>query len=136
MPARKAPLRSSGPPERRTRVKPKNAKRAKENHERAYGPEERVEWIRTLHCANCDMPAVFWDRKIVSAHIKNAGMSRKADARFTIPLCETRFRDGCHDIQHGPNGGWHRLPRLDTPEKREAAAARTEKLWQAYQGTT
>ncbi len=126
---RRAPLRSSGPPERRTRVKSVNRKRKAANTKRAYGPASRRAWVKTQPCANCDYGPSPWV-EIANAHIKNGGMSRKADARFNIPLCETVEGLGCHQVQH--RVGWSALPRLDTPEKREAAAARTEAAWQAH----
>ncbi len=130
---RRAPLRSSGPPERRTEMPRVNRKRKAANHARAYGDGERIEWVKLRPCANCSQIANGSSRRVVNAHIKSGGIGRKADARFNIPLCEMDRGDGCHQIQHGPFGGWSRLPRLDTPEKREAAAAKTEAAWLLHQ---
>ncbi len=134
---RKARLQSSGPPERRTRVKSVNRKRKAANMKRAYGPVERREWVKRQACANCHTTrgiAYGTEVEIVSAHIVTGGMSRKSEADKTVPLCERKDGRGCHQIQHGLNGGWSALLRLDTPEKREAAAATTEAAWQAHQG--
>ena len=128
---RKTELKRGGAIPRTTRIKGANRKRKAANLERAHGPAERRAWMSTLPCANCGIVGYS-----EGAHIKNGGMSRKADARFTIPLCTSRYYIGwivgCHPNQHGVNGGWHLLGQLDTPEKREAAAARTEQLWLAH----
>ena len=131
--SRSAPLRSREPA-RGKPMKKVNRKRKAANLERAHGPAERREWIKTLPCANCGIVGYS-----EGAHIRNGGMSRKADARFTIALCASRVAliggvnfpiSGCHYAQH--RYGWTYLATLDTPEKREAAAARTEQLWLAH----
>ena len=128
--SRSAPLRSREPA-RGKPIKKVNRKRKAANLERAHGPAERREWIKTLPCANCGIVGYS-----EGAHIKNGGMSKKADARFVIPLCGIYIVArkgcviGCHHLQHG--FGWGVLTALDTPEKREAAAARTEELWQSH----
>ncbi len=129
---RKAPLRSSGPPERRTRVKPRNAARAAESFERAYHSDERIKFINAMPCSQCGVyprPGA-WHRVIVNAHTKTGGTSRKADYPTIVPLCSTINRDGCHDIQH--QHGWARLSNLSTTEKREAMARKVQRLWSAH----
>ncbi len=126
---RKAPLRSSGPPERRTEMPRVNRKRKAKNTLRAFGPVERRKWMKTQLCVGCGRVQGFFTN-IVSAHIETGGTGRKSDARLTIALCETITKTGCHDAQH--LWGWSCIKKLDTPEKREAAAARTEAAWQAH----
>jgi hypothetical protein len=124
LPPRKTPLRSTTRPARRTRVKPVNRKRKAANLERAHGPVTRREWIKTLACSNCG--AVGYS---VGAHIKNGGAGRKADARFTIPLCHSRDGiEGCHELQH--RVGWSALARLAPAKFREISAATIEEIWQ------
>ncbi len=130
---RRAPLRSSGPPERRTRVKPVNRKRKAANVKRAYGPVERREWMKRQSCFACGLTRgiVFGTEvEIVSAHIVTGGTGRKADAHLTVPLCEREDGHGCHQLQH--QFGWGYLTHLNTKAKREAAAATTEAAWQAH----
>ncbi len=127
---RKARLQSSGPLPKR------NAKRHVKNHTRAFGSVQRLEFVQSLPCANCGaMDSFSFGIRIANAHIVTGGTSQRADADQIIPLCETITGDGCHDLQHGICGGWSQLRNLDTPEKREAAAARTEKLWLAHVAT-
>ena len=47
------------------------------------------------------------------------------------PTTTTIYATGCHDIQH--RHGWSNLTKLSAQEQREAAAAATERAWQAYQ---
>lgn len=90
---------------------------------------ERREWMKLGACWHCGRRAGFY-RSIVSAHIKNGGASRKADASDTVRLCETPGKNGCHDAQH--QHGWSVLDSLATHDQRIAAAAETEREWQAY----
>ncbi len=123
---RNARLQSSGPikPQRRT------AQEQREKFAREYGSSERCGFVGSLPCANCGRRWDFGENvEIENAHTENDGKSRKGHYTTIVPLC-VGFNDGCHNLQH--QHGWSRLPRLDTPEKREAAAARTEKLWLAH----
>ena len=123
---RKTELKRGGAIPRTTRIKGANRKRKAANLERAHGPAARREWIKTLPCANCGIVGYS-----EGAHIKNGGTGKKAEARFTIPLCGRVVGViGCHGVQH--SFGWSALIELNTPEKREAAAARTEELWQSH----
>ena len=123
---KRSPIKRRSAPHRTTAIRTRNRKRKAANLERAHGPAERREWIKTLPCANCGIVGYS-----EGAHIKNGGMSKKADARFTIPLCGRVVGViGCHGVQH--SFGWSALVELNTPDKREAAAARTEELWQSH----
>lgn len=63
--------------------KKRNVKRHAANLERAYGPKERREFVKTLPCAACGRVG-----SSVSAHLLgNGGMSRKKPANTTGPLC-------------------------------------------------
>ena len=131
--SRSAPLRSREPA-RGKPIKKVNRKRKAANLERAHGPAERREWIKTLPCANCGIVGYS-----EGAHIRNGGMSRKADMRFVIPLCgwhgdwtaaDSGFLMSCHGAQHAY--GWAELPNLDTLVKREVFADGIENLWQSH----
>lgn len=52
-----------------------------EETDRKYGSPERREWMARQPCIICGK------RPSVSAHIKTGGIGRKADARFTVPMC-------------------------------------------------
>lgn len=79
------PIARSTKPIAKTPVKKRNAKRKVSEFARAYGSKARVEWVKSRPCVawtrNCQGP-------IHNHHIKNGGGSRKADARFIVPLCE------------------------------------------------
>jgi hypothetical protein len=119
--ARKTEIKRGGKPRAR------NAKRWAKNHQRAHGPVERREWIKAQPCWACGILG-YSD----GAHIKTGGTSRKADARFQIPLCRglRLAHGGCHTLQH--QEGWSMFPTLHTLELREAAAAEIESAWLAY----
>lgn len=83
----------------RKKPKPRNAKRAKANHERAYG--EYAAHIRTLPCLVCKVVR----SRMEAAHSTTGGMGRKADASTLVPLCGNRFSvgeliEGCHPRLH------------------------------------
>lgn len=95
---RKVPLspRSSRPTSRKKRT----AAEQRAEDERKYGSEERIAWLKSLPCIAC---------RVVGfsevAHTRTGGTGRKADARFTVPLCGPRMQDGffvagCHRKQH------------------------------------
>lgn len=78
--------------QRRSGVKRKNVKRAKANHDRAYGSSEEIAAVNNEPCVNCGK----WPSQ--NAHIRNGGMSRKADKKWNLPLCTIRDGvDGCHE---------------------------------------
>lgn len=65
----------------------RNRKRSAENFDRAYGGVAKVEWLKSQPCA---VSGVRGD--IECAHVKNGGMSRKADAKWLIPLATELHR--------------------------------------------
>ena len=77
-------------------MKRSNPKRRKRERERAYGPPERREWVKTLDCVACGRVATE-DNPSVNSHIKPdpdnlteyrpSGMGRKEDYRWVVPLC-------------------------------------------------
>lgn len=91
--ARKAKPVGRGPmPQRRSKPKTRNAKRAKANHERAYGTGDEIAAVNNDPCAHCGK----WPSQM--AHLRNGGMSRKANKQLTLPLCARRDGvDGCHE---------------------------------------
>ncbi len=118
-----APQRTK-PPKRSGRIKPK--KRKPSEFARIYGSKERVEWVKSQPCFVCGDMA-WGDLCIVNAHGETGGTSYKADYTTIIPLCSTVAGDGCHDVQH--QHGWAVLSDLNTPHKRNAAAAATQRAW-------
>ena len=91
--ARPAPKRPPaplpGPEAPRKPLPKKNPARAAAAFQRAYGGKERVEWVKSLGCVICG------GSPCDAAHVKSGGMGRKADARWTVPLCRTH-----HDEVH------------------------------------
>jgi hypothetical protein len=68
--------------------------RTPSEYARIYGGKARVEWVASLPCVAAHHGCV---GPIQGHHIKTDGTSRKADARFIVPLC--RFH---HDeVHHG-----------------------------------
>lgn len=101
-PSRTAPPKRKAPPAKR------NAKRAKANHERAYG--DYAKWIRTLPCVACGVVG-----HSEAAHTASGGKGRKADASTLAPLCgphtarvyclwdgigKAMLIEGCHRQSH------------------------------------
>lgn len=64
--------------------------RSPEETERIYGDANRRAWMRYQPCIFCRR------RPCVSAHIRNGGTGRKADASETVPMCSE-----CHDRYDG-----------------------------------
>lgn len=109
MKPRHSPLRSSGKPGR----KPRKASETV----RIYGPPERREWFRTLpSVASGDGPCEM-------AHVRNGGIARKADARWTVPLTRHEHRVELH--QWGPQT-FEAHYGIDL----DAEAEKTEAAWQ------
>jgi hypothetical protein len=82
------PIARSSTPARSARIKPKP--RPPAETERAHGPVEYREWMKSQRCIVRGCRAQPCD----SAHIRSGGTSRKADWTETVPLCSTRPRDG------------------------------------------
>lgn len=60
--------------------------RNRTEHYRIYGSPERQAWFRTLGCLICGQSPEI-------AHVTNGGMGRKADARYTVPLCTSHHAE-------------------------------------------
>ena len=72
-------LRASGP------IRPK--KRSAADKQRVYGTPERIEWLKA-------QPSVASGRgPCENVHVRTDGMSRKADARFIVPLTHEEHRE-------------------------------------------
>lgn len=116
---RKSPLRG--------KARVKKRRRSKDEMLRIYGPAERREWVRSLHCVACALvhPALaFGGGRCENAHTVTGGKGRKADYATIVPLCATHHR--WYDEHHD----W-----LGKPEVREvikAAAAKVEAAWQSH----
>ncbi len=133
---RKSPLRSSGPPERRTEMPRVNRKRKTANTERAYGPPERREFVKLMRCAACETFGYSENAHLLG----NGGMSRKGAAKTIGPLCGPRVifdgirltymkYMGCHALfDEHPSRFRGEFPDFD-PEK---VAAETEVAWAAH----
>ncbi len=107
------------PPRSKKPVNPVNRARKAANFARAYGSEDRVEWVQSLPCCVCGRSPS------QNAHIRTGGMGRKSDARFIVPLCA---KD--HAEQEGRTAAFERDRRLPAGFL-ERAAADLEALWQA-----
>ena len=107
------------PLKRKTRLRPVNAQRRKAAWIRAYGGKRRIAFVKSLPCivqaGDCAGP-------IDVAHTKVGGMSRKADARFTVPLCRRHHR-ALHTVGRETFETTYAV-------NLEAAAALTELQWQ------
>ena len=115
----------SKPLTRTTGVKPRNAKRRKTEHARAYGPDEHVEWIAAQPCVVCGhVPCQ-------NAHVRTGGMGRKADAKWIVPLCAV-----CHPELHriGPQT-FERTYRIDLHDLATITDARWEQYRASFQET-
>lgn len=84
---------------------------------RAYGSEERVEWVRR-------QPSfISGKHPCVNAHTRTGGMSRKADSSTIIPITDEE-----HQLVH--QHGWSHFGL--TQEKLDEMAAIVERAWQVY----
>lgn len=121
------------------RPKARNVKRHTTEWARKYGSEARVLFVKSLACCACGVVGYS-----EVAHIGNGGAGRKADARYTVPLCGARYgtrlgspwkTEGCHAKSHRIGiRTFERMHHLDLP----ALAEETERSWQAHlesQGT-
>ena len=105
-PLRKSPLKRSGKPLKRTRIKKKP--RSKSEFARIYHSKERVEFIKSLPCCACGIEG-FSDNAHVAPPSKK-GTGYKAGYIWIVPLCGTRtdvsnpaylvWTMGCHGYSH------------------------------------
>ena len=122
-PLRKSPLKRSGKPLKRTRIKKKP--RSKEERERIYGPKGYVEWIHEQPCVACGYG------RSECAHVGNGGTARKSDWTQTVPLCGWRYLGtnfgtiGCHRLYDEYPSHFAEAYQLDM----EAEALRTNRAW-------
>lgn len=87
-------------PPRTKRIKPRNAKRAKKNDQRATGGKKRRDFVASLPCIVCNaVPSE-------GAHIVTGGMGRKADKEFVAPICFMHHQGGTDSLHKmGPGPG-------------------------------
>lgn len=71
---------------KRARIRRNGARQAK-NLERAHGPVARREWIRSLPSVVSGLGPC------ENVHVCTGGVSRKADARFVVPLTSAEHRE-------------------------------------------
>jgi hypothetical protein len=107
-------------------IKGRNANRAADNFTRAYGSEERVEFVGQLPCIVPGCPSLHQD----NAHIEGDGGSRKAGADKVVPLCRGHHRtrkDSLHNLGREEFEGTHYVDLA-------ALALDTERTWRRYAG--
>ena len=101
------------------RLRIKRKKRTAAEFLRVYGGQARVDWMKAQPCivqaGDCAGP-------IDVAHTKVGGMSRKADAKWTVPLCRRHHR-ALHSVGR-------ETFELTYSVNLDAAAAETERQWQ------
>lgn len=129
MPSRRSRIRSeseahkakrlAAPVVPRARIKPVNPQRKAKEWRRAFGSVERVNFVAGRPCVACE-----YGRNCENHHIQNGGKSRKADARFIVPLCWVCHRE-YHDIGRPAFEAYYEID-LDV------CAAETEAAWQAH----
>ncbi len=100
--ARRKPIKRGKPP-KRSGIK-RNARRARETHEKAHGPKARGEWIATLPCAACGVVGYSQPAHVLGC----AGTGLKKGPETIAPLCGrhycspprkgTRMYVGCHRL--------------------------------------
>lgn len=103
-------------------VRKVNPKRRAKEWARAYGSKERVRFVAALPC--CVTSAEHTPGESENHHIENGGKSRRADARFIVPLCRLHHRV-LHDC------GRQTFERAFCTNLKRVAAD-TEKAWQEY----
>lgn len=93
--------------------------------ERIYGPPERGDLVRAMPCAACGVEGYSENAHVVKG---DKGMGHKASARFTAPLCGSRYDVmGCHRLFDDYRWTFDtKHPDFDP----DAAAAATEAAWQ------
>ena len=92
--------------------------------DRIYGGEERVHFVKTLPCCACGrFPSE--ERPSENHHVRNGGLSRKADYLSIVPLCAP-----CHRLIH-QIGKKSFVARYGV--SLEAAAAFTQAAWARHQ---
>lgn len=119
-------MKRGKPIARKKGLNPVNRKRRKKNSARAYGPKERREWVKTLHCRVAIKVFALGgfspcSGDIDQAHVGNGGMSRKADASWVFPCCNRH-----HRLLHDAKLPW--VSRADM----ERWAYETEAAWRDY----
>ena len=103
---------------RRVPVKKINASRKAAEFDRAYGGSERAEWVTR-------QPSVVSGvHPCVNAHVRTGGVSRKADARWVVPLTPAEH-DELHRIGKASFEAAHHID-LDHE------AAITDARWEQY----
>lgn len=84
-------------PARKKYVKRRNVKRYRENQLRAFGGSERTEWIKAQPCVvrYCHRPS---ENAHVAPKSEAGGTSRKADAKWIVPMCRQHHRVELHNL--------------------------------------
>ena len=124
---KRSPLPPRRTPLRKTRVRKVNRPRKAREFARCYHSRERVEFVRSLPCANCGIVGYSQN-----AHTENGGAGRKGDYTTIIPLCGPHGFPGF--IYEGCHARWdrHEIPTtLDREFAAQATAEHVERLWQS-----
>ena len=123
-PKRKRPL-----PRGKKPIPKRNPKRKAKEFARAYGSDERVEFVKSLPCivatrVFCGVTKACCAGDIENAHTKGGGMGRKAPASSVVPMCS-----GHHRYLHTVGSTeFQAVYRVDLT----AEAAKCEAAWLAY----
>lgn len=100
-------------------VKRRNVKRHAKNLLRANGPVERRQWIKGL-------PSIVSGKgPCEAAHVRNGGTSRKADAKWTVPLTH---HEHIHELHQWGQKSFEEFYGVDLI----SCAIETERRWQDY----
>ncbi len=118
---RSAPMKRSGPPQRKTEMKKENPKRRKKAYRRSFGEKgamDRGDAVRAMACL-AGHPGVCWG-KIEAAHViaRGAG-SAFGDLRHLVPLCVV-----CHKQADGARAEFEARTGLNLLEE----AARIDRM--------
>ena len=101
---RKAYLKRGAPPKRsRIKKKARSEKRSLE-HQRAFGGETRLAWIKAQPCLVVSCTA----RPSENCHVRTGGTGRRADAKWIVPACK-----GHHAEMHRGQKSFERLYGVD-----------------------
>ena len=99
-------------------MKKRNAARREREWDRAYGGEDRLHFVHSLPCCITDTSPV------ECVHVKGGGASRKADAKWIVPMAPLLHRE------------LHRIGIRSFEAKYDVdlawIAARIEEMWQAH----